>query len=76
MVSPPVVAGTYPVFALIDPLGVHWIGSVDKTPVATVVTTVAQAAEAIAEVPSTEVPWEITVTDPAGPVGPAGPTAP
>ena len=41
---------------MIDPFGFHVIASVLATPVAVVVTTVAQAPEAIALMPSAEVP--------------------
>lgn len=56
IVKPPVVAGTYPVTAFIDPFGFHVIASVDAVPVAVVVTTVAHAAVAIELVPREDVP--------------------
>jgi hypothetical protein len=59
MLSPPFVDGAYPVTALIEALGVHWIVSVDATPLADTVTTVAQAPDAIELVPSVAVPLAI-----------------
>ena len=59
MLSPLDVDGIYPVTALIEPFGFHAIASVLATPVAVVVTTVAQAPEAIAEVPRADVPLAI-----------------
>jgi len=57
--NPPVVAGMYPVTALIDPFGFHMMASVDAVPVAVVVTTVAHAVDEIELVPSAEVPLAI-----------------
>ena len=59
IVSPPVVDGTYPVIAFSDPFGVHVIESVERTPEAVTVTTVAHVAEAIALVPNAAVPEAI-----------------
>ena len=56
MVSIPVVAGIYPVTAVGSPLKLAVTTSVVATFVADTETTVAQAAEAIADVPSVAVP--------------------
>ena len=56
MLKPPLVDGAYPVTALIEAFGVHEIASVERTPVAEVVTTVAQAPDEIEPVPSADVP--------------------
>ena len=66
MLSPPFVDGAYPATALIEAFGVQVIASVEAVPVAVVVTAVAQAPEAIALVPSAEVPLAtVPVTGPA-----------
>ena len=57
MLKPPVVSGAYPVTAFIDWFGFHIIVSVEATPVAETVTTVAHACDPIAVVPSVAVPW-------------------
>jgi len=59
IVSIPAVAGMYPVTAVGSPLKLAETTSVVAVPVAVVVTTVAQAADAMAELPIAEVPLAI-----------------
>ena len=59
MMRAPVVTGAYPVTAVMSAFGVHEIVSVVAVPVAVPVTTVAQAPEVIAPVPSAELPLAI-----------------
>jgi hypothetical protein len=56
MLRPPVVAGIYPVTALIEAFGFQIIASVVATPGALTVTAVAHVADAIADVPRVIVP--------------------
>lgn len=58
--SPPDVDGAYPVTAVMSAFGVNWITSVVAVPVAETVTTVAHAAEEIADVPRAAVPLATT----------------
>lgn len=67
ILRPPLVDGAYPVIALIEVFGVHAIASVVATPVAAVVTTVAQVADDIEPVPKAEVPLAtVFVVPPVG----------
>lgn len=59
MLKPPVVAGTYPVTALMEAFVDHAIASVDAVPVAAVVTTVAHAPRPMELVPRDDVPLAI-----------------
>jgi hypothetical protein len=65
MLKPPVVAGVYPVTALMLAFGVQLIVSVARIPVPATVTTVAHAAEEIEEVPREAVPLAMVMVAPA-----------